>query len=179
MCRLCRARPTIVRPTRAGCAIVEPVSQPEPTEPIGEKDGGDGTADFLAEADRLAVLAANAAYYDAFERRDFDAISDLWEHSDRVLCTHPGWSTLHGWGAVSASWVALLTNSQRLQFILTNERVGVAGETAWVSIDENVIDGAEGSTVAALNVFVRSAGSRNGWRMVVHHASLVHASLGS
>lgn len=154
------------------------VSQPEPTEPIGEQDGGDGAADYLAEADRLAVLAANAAYYDAFERRDFDAISDLWEHSDRVLCTHPGWSTLHGWGAVSASWVALLTNSQRLQFILTNERVGIAGETAWVSIDENVIDGAEGSTVAALNVFVRSAGSRNGWRMVVHHASLVHASLG-
>ena len=36
-----------------------------------------------------------------------------------------------------------------------------------------------GSTVAALNVFVRDQSSHNGWRMVVHHASLVHASLGS
>ena len=96
------------------------MSQPEPIDPNADDPyAPDETADFLAEADRLAVLAANAAYYDAFERRDFDAISDLWEHSDRVLCTHPGWSTLHGWGSVSASWVALLTNSQRLQFILT------------------------------------------------------------
>ena len=58
------------------------MSQPEPIEPNADDPyAHDETADFLAEADRLAVLAANAAYYDAFERRDFDAISDLWEHT--------------------------------------------------------------------------------------------------
>lgn len=134
--------------------------------------------DVSSERDIEAVVAINAAYYDAFERRDFDVISDVWEHSDRVLCTHPGWSTLRGWAAVSASWVALLSNAQRLQFILTNERIGVAGDAAWVSVDENVMDGPDASTVAALNVYVRAPASVFGWAMVVHQGSLVHASVG-
>ena len=128
-------------------------------------------------ADEASVLAANARFYDAFERRDLDAISDAWEHTDRVLCTHPGWPTLVGWARVSGSWMALVTNSQRLQFILTNERVHVAGDAAWVSVDENILDGGESSTVAALNLFVRSASGPHGWLLVAHHGSVVHASL--
>lgn len=38
--------------------------------------------------DEAAVLAANQAFYDAFEARDFDALSDLWERSERISCTH-------------------------------------------------------------------------------------------
>ena len=40
------------------------------------------------------VKAANAAFYEAFEARDMDAMSEVWEHSDRVVCTHPGWQAL-------------------------------------------------------------------------------------
>ena len=128
-------------------------------------------------ADLVSVLAANTAFYEAFERRDFDALSDAWEHSDRIRCTHPGWPTLAGWGAVSGSWTALLTNNQRLQFILTNERAAVAGDTAWVTLDENILDSSDSATVAALNVFVRSSLAPSGWQIVVHHGSVVHASL--
>ena len=32
-----------------------------------------------------AVRAANQAFYDAFEQRDLDAMSDLWERSERAL----------------------------------------------------------------------------------------------
>lgn len=128
-------------------------------------------------SDRVAVEAANRRFYEAFEARDFDAMSDLWEHSDRVVCTHPGWSTLRGWGSVAAGWVGLLQNSERLQFILTGVTVGVEGDAAWVSLDENILDGTNSSTVAAVNVFVR-APVPGGWRVVAHHASLVHASLG-
>ena len=46
--------------------------------------------------DLEAVLEANQAFYDAFEAHDIDAMSDLWEHTDRVACTHPGWGTLRG-----------------------------------------------------------------------------------
>src|SRR4051812_1795666 len=66
------------------------------------------------------VLAVNQRFYDAFEAADLDSMSDVWEHSDRVVCTHPGWTTLRGWGAVSASWVALFGGANRLQFILTD-----------------------------------------------------------
>ena len=129
--------------------------------------------------DELTVLQALNAFYDAFERRDFDTMSDLWEHSDRVVCTHPGWSTLRGWGHVGGSWVALLQNEQRLQFILTNEHVGIEGDVAWVTVDENILDGPINNTVSAMKVFVRSPDSTFGWRIVAHHGSVVHASAGS
>ena len=75
-----------------------------------------------------AVLAANRDFYEAFEARDLDAMSDVWVHDDEVVCTHPGWKTLHGWGPVAGSWFALFGGPQHLQFILTDERVHLAGE---------------------------------------------------
>ena len=113
------------------------------------------------------VLAANTAFYAAFESGDMDAMSDVWEHADRVSCTHPGWRTLHGWGAVSGSWFALFRGPQPLQFILTDEHVELDGDLAWVSCDENLLsDQQVGGTVAALNLFARTD---DGWKLLVHH----------
>jgi ketosteroid isomerase-like protein len=142
---------------------------------MSDAAGNDAADDPVASPDLDAVIAANAAFYDAFERRDFDAMSDLWEHSDRVVCTHPGWSTLHGWARIAGSWVALFRNAQRLQFILTEVHAVVEGDTAWVNVDENILDGPANSTVAALNVFVRDASRTHGWRLLVHHGSVVHS----
>ena len=119
------------------------------------------------------VASANRAFYEAFEARDLDLMSSLWEHSDRVVCTHPGWATLRGWGAVSGSFFALFTRSrQSLQFILTDERIVIAGDTAWVSVDENILGDLEGATVASLNLFAREKETGR-WRMVAHHGSAV------
>jgi ketosteroid isomerase-like protein len=118
-------------------------------------------------------LAANQAFYDAFEAADLDAMSAVWEHGDDVACTHPGWATLRGWGKVVASWYALFRNPQRLQFILTQPIVRCQGDVAWIVLDENLLDGASGQTVSALNIFVRS---EEGWRMVAHHGSPVMSS---
>jgi len=123
--------------------------------------------------DTDAVAAANKAFYAAFESCDLDAMSRLWEHSDRIVCTHPGWASLRGWGQVAASFFALFQNAQHLQFILTKESTEVAGDLAWVSVDENILQSSNATTVAALNLFVRSA---KGWRMVAHHASPVSDS---
>ncbi len=119
-----------------------------------------------------AVGQANRRYYDAFEAVDLDAMSALWEHSDRVICTHPGWQTLRGWGSVAASYFALFGNGSALQFVLTNEHAAVVGDTGWVSVDENLLGDDTGVTVAALNLFVLVDG---GWRMVAHHGSVVQA----
>jgi SnoaL-like domain len=100
-------------------------------------------------------------------------MSKVWEHADRVVCTHPGWSTLMGWGRVAASFFALFQNAQRLQFILTNEAAQVVGDVGWVAVDENILDTANATTVAALNLFTRETGE---WLMVAHHASPVSAS---
>jgi ketosteroid isomerase-like protein len=133
------------------------------------KDPDDAGADDSAAV--AEVRAANQAFYAAFEARDLDAMSDCWEHSDRIVCTHPGWRTLRGWGAVSGSWFALFGGPSSLQFILTEEVVAVAGDSAWVTVDENLISPEMGGgTVAALNVFVRADGR---WRLVAHHGSPV------
>jgi len=119
------------------------------------------------------VLRTNRAFYDAFEARDLDAMSEVWEHSDRVAWTHPGWSRLDGWASVSASFYALFDSGERIQFILTSERAEVAGDTAWVTLDENILGPDAGTTAAGLNLFVRNG---SGWRMVLHHSSQVVAS---
>ena len=74
----------------------------------------------MTEADLEAVLEANQAFYEAFEARDIDAMSELWEHADRVVCTHPGSATLRGWGLIAGSWFTLFSNTEHLQFIVTN-----------------------------------------------------------
>ena len=124
----------------------------------------------MDDDETAAVVDANRRFYDAFENRDATAMAAVWEHDDRVVCTHPGWPILRGWAAVSASWQALFDGPQTLQFILTEERAEVNGDTAWVTVDENLISGGASGTVAALNLFVRS---REGWLMTAHHGSSV------
>ncbi|HMK11784.1 MAG TPA: nuclear transport factor 2 family protein [Acidimicrobiales bacterium] len=123
----------------------------------------------MLAADVEAVLEANQAFYDAFEARDIDAMSELWEHSDRVICTHPGWSPLRGWGAIAGSWFGLFGNTEHLQFIVTNARAEIDRDIAWVVCDENILGGASSGTVAALNLFSRRPGGR--WFMIGHHGS--------
>ena len=120
------------------------------------------------------MRAANSAFYNAFEARDLDGMSHVWEHTDRVVCTHPGWASLRGWAKVSASFFALFQNSQHLQFILTNEQAQVVGDVAWVTVDENILDVDGATTVAALNLFARRSDGR--WMMLAHHGSPVTAS---
>ena len=66
-------------------------------------------------------------------------MSDVWEHSDRISVTHPGWPTLRGWAKVAASWYAIFRNTGYIQFVLTDEQVIVHGDTAWVTLDENIL----------------------------------------
>jgi ketosteroid isomerase-like protein len=117
-----------------------------------------------------AVRAANQAFYDAHEARDLEAMRAVWEHSDRVVCVHPGWSILRGWAQVEESWARIFGGPGRNQFIVTNDAVTINGDTAWVTLDENLVDRAATGTIAATNVFVRSEGT---WRMTLHHGSPV------
>lgn len=100
-----------------------------------------------------------------------DAMSEVWEHSDRVTCTHPGWVTLHGWAEVAGSYFAFFNNAGSMQFVVTNERVHVQGEVAWIVLDEDILGEQAGATVSVLNLFNR--GLDGAWKLVAHQASLV------
>jgi len=116
------------------------------------------------------VLAANQSFYDALEGRDMAAMSAAWEHSNDVVCVHPGWTILRGWTDIADSWDAILNGPGHNQFILTNTTVRVEGDTAWVVLDENLMADGRASTIACTNVFRRHGDS---WLMVIHHGSPV------
>src|SRR5439155_21195177 len=51
-------------------------------------------ADFDDE-ERDAVLAANRAFYRAFNDRDYQAMEGIWAPTGAMVCLHPGQPPLH------------------------------------------------------------------------------------
>ncbi len=112
------------------------------------------------------ILAANQAFYAAFNARDADAMDDLWARRAAVACVHPGWNVLSGRDAVVESWRAILANPGQPRIQSGGERVYLLGDVAYVICRELV----SGAPLAATNVFVREDG---GWRIAHHHSSPV------
>lgn len=126
--------------------------------------------DVEQPAELVDVIAANQRFYDAHEARDLTAMGAVWEHSERTACVHPGWPILRGREQIEESWRQIFAGPGRNQFILTNLSAARVDNTAWVTVDENLVDGTTTSTVAATNLFILSEG---GWRLVSHHGSPV------
>ncbi len=121
---------------------------------------------------------AEAAFYEALERADLDAMMEVWSDDDEVSCIHPGGPRLTGYEQVRENWAQIFKSGQRLQVHLSDQVI-VSGMMFSVhSLHENILVRGEGgiggarSVVVATNVFLR-AGS--GWRMVLHHGSPVPA----
>ena len=117
---------------------------------------------------------AEAAFYEALERADLDAMMEVWSDDDEVSCIHPGGPRLTGYEQVRENWAQIFKSGQRLQVHLSDQVI-VSGMMFSVhSLHENILVRGEGgvggarSVVVATNVFLR-AGS--GWRMVLHHGS--------
>ncbi len=128
-------------------------------------------------SDREAVLAANRAFYDAFESLDVEKMEAIWLQDPRIVCIHPGWRKLSGWGPIMASWERIFDNVFEMKFELGELDVTIGGDLAIVVVQENLTQrGYEGTTrseVLATNVFER-LGHR--WMMVMHHGSPVLAA---
>ncbi|MCI3225264.1 nuclear transport factor 2 family protein [Streptomyces sp. NP-1717] len=135
--------------------------------------------------DKEQVDALNTAFYEAMERGDMDALSELWLDGDSpgVSCVHPGWPVLSGRGEVLRSYALIMANTEYIQFFLTDVVVSVAGDTALVTCTENILSGGPaeesgalgplvGQLVVATNVFRRTP---DGWRVWSHHGSPVLA----
>jgi ketosteroid isomerase-like protein len=117
------------------------------------------------------VLAANQAFYAAFNARDLTAMVDLWSDSDDVTCIHPGWDVLSGRTLVLESYAAIFGNPSQPKIVAGGESVALAGDAAVVVCHEL----AGGAPLVATNVFRRETG---GWRVVHHQAGQVVARFG-
>lgn len=123
--------------------------------------------------DLRELLAANDAFYRAFEAADPKAMDAVWASVPEVVCIHPGWEVVRGPINVANTWRRLFANGQRLRFTLGDLHAEVYGEVGVVHLVENI--GVAGSRemvgrVAATNLFRRVDGA---WRMVLHHGSPV------
>jgi len=121
--------------------------------------------------DAELVLAANAAFYAAFEMLDADAMARAWSETMPVTCIHPNGALLEGRDAVMESWRTIFRSTSSIHFVLDDVRAFVAGDAAWVVLNE-VIDARHGeaqisAAARATNVFTKDA---SGWKLVHHHA---------
>jgi ketosteroid isomerase-like protein len=113
--------------------------------------------------DEDAILAANAAYYDAFRAADFGAMSKIWADDD-VSCVHPGWPVLIGRETILHSYRNILRNALQEPIQHQEDRALVSGSEARVFCTEIV----GGMALVATNWFRRVNGA---WRLIHHQAS--------
>lgn len=114
-----------------------------------------------------------AAFYEALERCDIDAMMAIWAEDEEVVCVLPGGPRLVGYTMIREAWQQVFASGRKLRVRLS-QQTAVTTPFAMVSTllehiatvdNENV-----SAPVAATNIYVRGA---LGWRMVAHHASPV------
>jgi ketosteroid isomerase-like protein len=114
-----------------------------------------------------------AAFYEALERCDIDAMMAVWAEDEEVVCVHPGGPRLVGYTLIREAWQHVFANGAKLRVRLS-QQTAVTTPFAMVStLLEHIatVDNEHLSApVAATNIYVRGA---LGWRMVAHHASPV------
>jgi len=125
--------------------------------------------------DRTAVLAANARFYKAFERRDLRAMGECWSGTAGDACIHPGWEPLYGNTAVMEAWANIFATGVPMRFVVADVVVQLLGDIARVHNVENISlsdDGEAVGRVAVTHIFIRRP---EGWRLVLHHGSPIAA----
>ena len=114
---------------------------------------------------------AEAAFYDAFERADLDAMKAVWANDDDLLCIHPMGPRLEGREAVLASWGDIFAAGAGLRFNISGASYTGGDAVSVHCVYENISYGedfAQHSVVLATNVYRLTD---DGWRICAHHGS--------
>ena len=114
---------------------------------------------------------AEAAFYEALEKADLDAMMAVWADDEDIVCVHPGGARRSGVEQVRESWRQIFASGQTLRFRLRQPQ-SLNGMTLAVhSVYEQISLAGETRArppMIATNVYMRT---ESGWRIVVHHAS--------
>jgi len=112
-----------------------------------------------------------AAFYEALQRGDVDALMHCWADEEEVFCVHPGGPRLVGTGAIRAAFEQMFGNGSiqatpaRVRKV---ESLASAVHNVLERIEVLTAEGPRHAFVLATNVYHRTP---QGWRMVAHHAS--------
>jgi ketosteroid isomerase-like protein len=118
------------------------------------------------------VLAANEAFYRAFEKKDISAMSSVWSQGTGSLCIHPGRNVLRGWRAISESWEQIFKNTSYIEIETQIIATEVRNDIAYIILVETLLQVSRSRRVQAqsmaTNIFERMGSS---WYLVSHHGS--------
>lgn len=112
-----------------------------------------------------------AAFYEALERADIEAMMLVWAEDEEIVCIHPGGPRLAGYAVVREAWRRIFSGGPRLHVQITSLSAIANPFSAVHSVMEHIgvkDDPSQQAPVLATNVYVRGPA---GWRLVVHHAS--------
>jgi ketosteroid isomerase-like protein len=127
-------------------------------------------------ADEKAIIEANQAFYRAFESLDLERMEGIWLRDQRIVCIHPGWRRLAGWGPVMQSWERIFGSAFEMKFELGEINLTMNENLAVIVVEENLTqrgyDGGSRAQVLSTNVFECVDGR---WMLVLHHGSPVMA----
>jgi ketosteroid isomerase-like protein len=116
-----------------------------------------------------SAAEVEAAFYDALNRADVEALMLLWADDDEIFCIHPGGPRLHGHAAIQASWEAILEQGGlqiRPSQLSETHNLMSAVHTVIEGVTSNA---SEPAHLLATNVYMKTP---QGWRMVLHHVSV-------
>jgi len=122
--------------------------------------------------ERTEVLAANQAFYRAFEKKDIEAMSVIWSQGTGSLCIHPGRNVLRGWREIELSWLQIFRNTKYIEIETEIIAVEIRDNVAYVILIEKLLQIVGGRSVQAqsmaTNIYERMASK---WYLVHHHGS--------
>jgi len=125
-------------------------------------------------SERNAIIEANRTFYRAFESLDLEKMEAVWLSDPKIVCIHPGWRKLGGWGPVMQSWSRIFDSAFEMKFQVRELDVMAGSDLAVIVTEETLTqrgyDGMTRSQVLATNVFER-VGQK--WMMILHHGSPV------
>ena len=112
------------------------------------------------------MLAANRAFYRAFNDRDYATMEGIWAPAGAMVCLHPGQPPLHERADILESWRGILRHPESPRVRCVGEWVIGRGGLAIVVCREILANG----QLMATNSFVRSG---TGWHVIGHHSGPV------
>lgn len=124
-----------------------------------------------ASAPHSSAEAAEAAFYEALQAGDVEAVMRVWSDDDDPVCVHPGGPRLVGAAAIRASYEQLLGGSAlpiAPECVLRTVTLGCAVHNVVERVRLPAGAVPAFACVLATNVYLRTP---QGWRLVLHHAS--------
>jgi len=116
-----------------------------------------------------SAAEVEAAFYEALNRADVEALMLLWADDEEIVCIHPGGPRLHGHAAIQASWEAILErgglNIRPSQLHETHNLMA----SVHTVVEGVTSSGTEPAHLVATNVYIKTP---QGWRIVLHHVSV-------